>query len=104
MKNSINIIQDQGEIVVTIKLPMDQFVNPLVNLLYHKIKELNIEVKEALYDSSDTIYRMDVCKLLNVSQTTMTKRIKDGSIPYSKFGSRYVFSKKEVLAAIKKTK
>lgn len=101
MKNSINIIQDQGEIVVTIKLPMDQFVNPLLSLLNYKIKELSKEFKEVIDDSGDTLCRMGVCRLLNISQTTMTKRLKEGSIPYSRIGRKLVFSKKEVLAAIK---
>lgn len=104
MKNNVTISEDFKEVTLTIKFPIEDILNKLCGMFYSKLNQSNSEIMNVIHESDETLCRLKVCELLNISQTTLTKRIKDGSIPYSKIGSRYVFSKKEVLSAIKKEK
>ncbi|WP_160069295.1 helix-turn-helix domain-containing protein [Sphingobacterium bovisgrunnientis] len=102
MKQSLIVSEDFKEVTLTIKFPIDELLDRFSRMFYHKLNESNHKIMEVIHDSDETLCRLKVCELLNISSTTLTKRIKDGSIPYSRVGSRYVFSKKDVLAAIKK--
>jgi len=102
MKKNIQVSEDFKEVTLTITFPIEGMLNTLCNMFYSKINQSNNEIMNIIYDADETICRLKVCELLNISQTTLTKRIKDGSIPYSRVGRKLVFSKKEVLAAIKK--
>lgn len=101
MKKTFLVSENLKEVTLTIKFPIDDMLNIFCNMFYTKINQSNREFMDIIHESDETLCRLKVCELLNVSSTTLTKRIKDGSIPYSRIGSRYVFSKKEVLEAIK---
>lgn len=101
MNQKINISEDLKEVTLTIKFPIEDMLNIFCNMFYTKINQSNREFMNIINESDETLCRLKVCELLKISPTTLTKRIKDRSIPYSKLGSRYVFSKKEVLEAIK---
>ncbi|MFD2743149.1 MULTISPECIES: helix-turn-helix domain-containing protein [Sphingobacterium] len=102
MNQNISVIEDFKEVTLTIKFPIDEMLNTLCRMFYHKLNESNKEIMEVVNEADETLCRLAVCELLNISETTMTKRLKDGSIPYSRVGRKLVFSKKEVLSAIKK--
>jgi len=102
MNNNVSVSEDFQEVTLTIKFPIDEILDTFCRMFYHKLNESNKEIMEVIHETDETLCRMGICKLLNISQTTLTKRLKEGGIPHSRVGRKLVFSKKEVLAAIKK--
>lgn len=101
MTKKVAVSEDFKEVTLTIKFPIDEMINTFYHMFYQKLNESNEKIMEVINDSDETLSRMAVCNLLGISQTTMTKRLKEGRIPYSKIGRKLIFSKKDVLAAIK---
>lgn len=101
MTQNVKVSEDFKEVTLTIKFPIEDMLNKLCSMFYSKLNQSNSEIMDVIHESDETLCRLGVCKLLKISQTTLTKRIKEKSIPYSKCGRRLLFSKNEVLAAIK---
>ncbi|MCC2599779.1 helix-turn-helix domain-containing protein [Sphingobacterium sp. FBM7-1] len=89
------------EVTLEITVSIENLVEVFFQMFNQKLQESKQEARDVAEDD-EILCRLGVCQLLKISQTTLTKRIKDKSIPYSKCGRRLLFSKSEVLNAIKK--
>ena len=60
---------------------------------------LGIDITDSskLFFSEDLINLKDACRLLNISESTMRRRIKGGQIKYIKKRNRYRFKKEDIL-------
>lgn len=50
-----------------------------------------------LFASSDLMTLQEACKFLNISESTMRRRIREGKVKYSKEGKDYRFKKSEII-------
>lgn len=101
MKQNVTVSEDFKEVTLTIKFPIEDMLNIFCDMFYTKLNQSNREFMNIIHESDETLCRLGVCELLKISQTTLTKRIKDGSIPHQRVGRKLLFSRKEVLEAIK---
>ena len=53
-----------------------------------------------LFASSDLMTLQEVCKFLNISESTMRRYIKSGKVKYSKEGKDYRFKKADILKLV----
>lgn len=91
-------------------------MDPLVILSTHDLKQLIKEVvlltTEELNKSHNGIFlphsedqilcSKEVLLLLKISKPTLFKKMKDGTIPYTRIGRRLLFKKNEVLDSLKR--
>lgn len=92
---------DLKEVAIEATVSIENLVEVFFQIFNQKLQESQTESKKVNQENDDLLSRLEICNLLHISQTTLTKRIKDNCIPYSKCGRRLLFSKNEVLNAIK---
>lgn len=101
MNNNILVSEDLKEVTLTIKFPIDELLDRFSQMFYHKLNQSNHKIMDAINDSDETLSRLEVCELLKVSQSTLSKLIKEKRIPYLRPGQKLIFLRNEVLQAIK---
>lgn len=74
-------------------------------MLREELKQVITDDQKGQKDTGSTEEFLTVeetCKLIKISKPTLYERMKDGSIPFIRLGSRLLFVKEDVLNAIKK--
>ncbi|WP_324757739.1 helix-turn-helix domain-containing protein [Sphingobacterium thalpophilum] len=90
------------EVTLEVSVSIENLVEVFFQIFNQKLQEAKREFIKSAQEEDEILCSLAVCDLLKISQTTLTKRIKDKTIPYSKCGRKLLFSKNEVLNSIKK--
>lgn len=75
---------------------MDEF-----EAVIRKVFQMEVGSIESHKKEERILTRQDIQKLFNIGETTLWKRMKDGSLPYFKIGRKVFFRENEVRAALK---
>jgi excisionase family DNA binding protein len=81
--------------IILSPIPMSQFER----FIKDAVKEANASsTKEPEPEPSDRLNADEACELLNRTRSWLFKKTMERGIPFSKFGSRLVFSRRELQA------
>lgn len=86
-------------VIVSKKEDIQEMLNSFINKL-----QINASPQVQAEAKTELLTRDQIMEFLNIKETTLWLRMRDGSLPFKRIGRRILFDKAEVLAAISTNK
>jgi excisionase family DNA binding protein len=87
--------------IVLVPISMDNFLIALRSVIKEEISSLSLS--ENVHDNKP-VNGAEICKFLNITETTLIRWRSKGKIPFMQFGRNYRYDKNAVSKAIESTR